>query len=232
MKVFACVNHAPDEVAKFLCTSCGYTANDIHVVSDSVNKRRRVQLIMDYKQWQRLYKVLPKNDHMIVVVFGTPFQFYSWNLIPLDYRESDEPHLEAFQYIPLDRKVLQTPAEPVRYQHRNYLNFIVETVAAFDSLLHGLMSFIYTMKSTEQKIAKECACRFLYNGTSMENLRRDLSALNERQIEKMINLLSSEVAQRIQQAFSDKISIEERSRKYNVSAYELRYIEHNAVRQT
>lgn len=230
MKVFGCVNHAPDEVAKFICGTLGLNPTDLHFVQKSVNKKR-VQLFLDYKIFQRLFRTLPKkSSDMIVVVFGTPFQFASWNMIPLDYRESEEPHLNAFEYIPLDRKTLRLPFDKLAYKNVNYLNKIIETVAAFDSLLHGLMSFIYTMKSPEQKAAKEAACRYLYRGNNLDSLRRDLASLNDRQVEKMIGLLSSEVAQRIQRAFADPISIEDRARKHQVSAYELRYIESNATR--
>lgn len=230
MKVFACVNHSPDEVARFVCDSLNINPASLNFVGDSVNKKR-VQMFLDYKTFQRLHRTLPKkSDDMIVVVFGHPIQFCSWNMIPLDYRESEDPHLNAFEYLPLDRKVLRVEGKPLVYKREGYLDKIVKTVAAFDSLLHGLMSFIYTMKTPEQKLAKESACRFLYNGNTLESLRRDLNALNDRQIEKMISLLSSEVAQRIQRAFADKISIEERSNKYQVSAYELRYIESIAMK--
>lgn len=230
MKAFACVYHSPDEVARFVCDSLNINPTSLNFVGDSVNKKR-VQMFLDYKTFQRLHRALPKKpDDMIVIVFGHPIQFHSWNMTPLDYRESDDPHLNAFEYLPLDRKVFRVEDKPLVYKREGYLDKIVNMVAAFDSLLHGLMSFIYTMKTPEQKLAKESACRFLYNGNTLESLRRDLNALNERQIEKMISLLSSEVAQRIQRAFADKISIEERSNKYQVSAYELRYIESIATK--
>ena len=228
MRVFACVHTAPDAVAKFLCNVLGINPTDLNFVQGTVN-RKRVQLFLDYKQFTRLYKTLPKKaDDMIVIVFGNPFQFYSWNMIPMDYLESDEPHLNAFEYIPLDRKILRSEPRPLEYKHRDYLAKIMEIVSNFDSLLHGMMSFMYSMKTPERKVAKEAACRFLYRGTTLESLRRDLNALNERQIEKMISILSADVAVRIQRAFSDPISNDERSSKYDVSAFELRFIEHNA----
>lgn len=224
MKVFSCVYHAPDTVVEFIYKSLGITPTDIHIVGDSVNKKR-VQIFLNYKSFVRLHKTLPKTKDLIVVVFGQPFEFFSWNLIPLDYKEAEEPYLNAFEYLPLDRKVLRTNFDELLYKHRSYLTKILDTVSSFDSLLHGLMSFIYTMKTPEQKIAKEAACRYLYKGHGMDVLRRDLSSLNDRQIERMLMILSADVAARIQRAFADPISIEERSRVHNVSAYELRYIE-------
>lgn len=230
MKFFAVVYHSPDTVAKWLCDNLGLTPNDFNFATNSIN-RKRVQVFLEYKDFARTYKTLPKKpSEQIVLVFGQPFQFYSWNIMPLDYQESDEPHLNAFEYIQLDRKRLSAKQEPIHYENRNYLTKIVETVSAFDSLLHGLMSFIYTMKTPEQKIAKESSCRYLYRGHGLETLRRELSPLNERQIERMINMLNSEVAQRIQKAFADKTTIEERSKTHNVSAYELRYIESIALK--
>lgn len=230
MKFFSVVYHSPDTVAKWLCDSLGLTPTDFNFTNGAIN-RKRVQVFLAYKDFARAFKTIPKKpSDQIVLVFGQPFQFYSWNIMPLDYQESDEPHLNAFEYIKLDRKRLNEKQEPLHYENRNYLTKIVETVSAFDSLLHGMMSFIYTMKTTEQKIAKESSCRFLYKGYGLETLRRDLSPLNERQIERMINMLSSEVAQRIQKAFADNASIEERSKAHNVSAYELRYIESIALK--
>lgn len=228
MKAFGCVYHAPDEVAKFVCQSLSINPTDLNFVDKSVN-RKRVQIFLDYKNFVKLHRLLPKkSENVIVIVFGQPFQFYSWNLIPLDYSESEEPHLNAFEYQPLDRKVFRVEDRPLEYKNQNYLNKIMELVGSFDSLLHGLMSFMYSMKTPERKQAKEAACRYLYRGHGLDVLRRELIGLNDRQIEKMISILSEDVAVRMQRAFADPISIEERSSKYDVSAYELRFIEHNA----
>ncbi len=225
MRYFACVTHAPDVVAKWLSDNLALAPTDFHMAETSVNKKR-VQMFLGYSSFVKLHKQLPHKSEALAVVFCTPIQAYSWNLLPLDYLESEEPHLNAFEYHELDKTILRGPPMDLVYESRPYLNKIVELVGSFESLLHELMSFIYTMKTPEQKTAKEAACRFLARGLSLEQLRRELNALNDRQIERMIQMLSNDVAQRIQQAFADtKLSIEERVKKYNVSAYELRYIE-------
>lgn len=230
MKVFGCVYHAPDTVAEFLCNSFGMSPNDIHFIHDTVN-RKKVQIFLEYKGFVKFVHNARKNGtaltfkNQIVIIFAQPFQLNSWNLTPLDYLESDEPHLKAFEYVGLQRDTLDLEIPELLYENKNYLTKIVDIVSSFDSLLHGLMSFIYTMKSTEQKIAKESACSYLYRSQGLEVLRRNLSPLNDRQIEKMLTILSADVAERIQKAFIDPISIEDRARIYNVSAYELRYIE-------
>lgn len=229
MKFFSVVYHSPDTVAKWLCDNLGLTPTDFNFTTSTIN-RKRVQVFLSYKDFARAYRTLPKKGEQIILVFGQPFQFFSWNIVPLDYQESDEPHLNAFEYIPLDRKRLSLDQDPIHYENRNYLTKIVETVSAFDSLLHGMMSFIYTMKTAEQKVAKESACRYLHKGHSLETLRRELNPLNDKQIERMINMLNSEVAMRIQRAFADNVSIEERAKVHNVSAYELRYIESIALK--
>lgn len=230
MRIFACVHHAPDQVATWLADILKLSPTDFNYVTTGVNKKQ-VQFFLEYGLFVKYHKDLQLKSDRIAVVFGSPLQFHSWNLTPLDYFESDEPHLNAFEYKELDKSILRSHDVVPKQEQQTYLDKIIGLVSQFDSLLHGFMSFIYTMKSNERDIAKMAACRYLHNGHSVEVLRKELSSLNDRYVEKLMQLLSSDVAKRIRSAFADKISIEERAKKYSVSAYELRYIESNATKK-
>jgi len=118
----------------------------------------------------------------------------------------------------------------VKRQKTQYLTALVDNVRR-GSLMTPLMTFIYTLpRATQQTPVKEAVAKHLYNGTRVELVVKNLSALlSEKNCEKLVEILESEAAAKYRTAFQalrDKTvaSLKTACTRYDVTDYEMQYL--------
>jgi len=126
------------------------------------------------------------------------------------------------------------PALPVRRDNGQYLTVLTDNVK-HGSLLTPLMTFIYTLpRATHQTPVKEALAKFFF-GTSVQSALEDELAkfLSEKNLIKVRDLVTSEVARTYRDAFRDyrekikggeKINLKSLCNRWNVNDYEMKYV--------
>lgn len=175
----------------------------------------------------------------IGIVCDSPIELCAFKgIVPLDYSESDDVHVDGFTLDELDLKTFEGPDIRVAYEPRDLVQDVVEKVQSFTGILTSLMTFVYTLPSaTHQKPVKELACAWLC-GTDNENVLKDRIVrlrecpMSDKQKQRLLDILLSEPATVYKRALAEARKIDSLDgddfgrvvSKYEVSAYEMRYI--------
>lgn len=244
MIIFGAANHSPDFILVYLKKKLRVKEDRILFVSSETrlsNKKNPFSfyVFLNTKALRRNLKVVNKMDSKGIVC-APPIELNNFkNLIPLDFEESESPHLEAFLLDSINRKLLrQKKHAEVTYSPIDYPMVVQDKVESFTGILTSFMTFVYTMpSSSHQKPVKELACKWLVDGGTLEELEERLASLTkdvyltDKQKARFLSLLGSESAlayknalQEAKQYSIDSIDFRNIADKHSVSAYEMRYM--------
>lgn len=106
----------------------------------------------------------------------------------------------------------------------------VEVLKQQASVLNRLMTFIYSMpRATHQNAVKESVCIWMHTNKTFDHLLTAIkktpeAVLTEKQIQRMSDIVTSDVAELYRTALREGGCSVELSVKYDVSEYELNYM--------
>lgn len=240
MNIFGCANHSPDYLLVRLVGS-GVEESDIAFISNAILKAKRkykVYIFLSALDLRRNLKLLRKFPNCIGIVCAPPIHLNDFTgITPLDYAESDNPHLEAFLLSKLSLD-LSAPSQEVKFRPTDYAKIVQDKVESFSGVLMPFMTFVYTMpSSTHQKPVKELACKWWVGGQSVKELEKSLAALvktvpmNDKQRQRFLTIVTSQTGLLYQEALQeakqfsiDSLEFRAVADRRTVSAYEMRYM--------
>ncbi len=250
MKIYGVCNHSPDYIVTWLRKFLKVSPSTVSIVPEGniLPKRssgKTVYLFLSKKTFKANLERLNSKAYALAAgfVFTDPLSVNDFvNVTPLDFAESTDIHLDAFLLTKPDKKIFDFDLDsaPVTIERSNYLEKVLARVCSFNSLLNPLMSFIYTLPSaSHQKPIKEIICQWLFDGGSEESLEGMLDRksnslpLSDKQRERIRNILYTDDGATYKQALAvvkkydsdDKVPYRELVSSFNVSAYDLRYIQ-------
>lgn len=246
MRVLGCTYHTPDFVSLFLHKKLKVPESDILFVGPGDNLPSRTNkshiIFLRRLSLRRNIDVVNSSAYngKTGVVFDDPLSLYDFEgVIPLDYSESINPHLDAFELDSIDRKLLKGEDVSVVFSPKKYVDTVQSKVESFTGILTQFMTFVYTTpRSSHQTPIKELACTWLCSDDDENVLRNKLaslvkgSPLNDRQQKRFLTLVTSPAAKIYKKALSEAKHLESYdceeftaiAAKYAVSAYEMRYM--------
>jgi len=230
---FGC--HAPDEVLLRLSREKGVKRSSVLILApDAILPKRRPKKI-DYvvffslKDLRRNIDCHPSFYDTIFMVFDTPIVLSGYNLKTMDYKIGSDVHIDGFECLPLNLE-LNVESGSVMRTGFDIINASVEEVKAQRTLLNQLMTFIYTLpRATHQTPIKVLVCNWMISKGSLVKLNADLekmkaSPLNQKQLARLNDILSSETANLYREALHEGGDSEALARRYGISAYEINYM--------
>lgn len=250
MRVYGVCNHSPDCIFSWLKKSFELGPSEIQILPETniLPKRPKkgvsVVLFLSNKSFRRNLEQINSKPWKKVtgILFASPIDLASYeNITPLDFEQSDDLHLDAFLLKGINKEnfVLKGADDFIDRNRTDYLQTVMDHIKSFGSLLNPLMTFIYKLPSaTHQKPIKEIICHWLYEGQSIDKLESKLAekanslTLSKKQKQYLLELLSSDIAEKYKNALSDyrmssekdDVKIKQCVSVHEVSAYELRYI--------
>lgn len=246
MIVLGSAYHAPDALAVRLSKKLNILAKQIAFVSsgcalpspsvfkcflflDCASLRQQLHLVNSNK-YRGTYGVVCDNIFALNNI---------QNLTPLDFKRSDNIHLDGFNTTTeLDDVALASHDAPVMFEPVSFEDQVVEKVQSFQGILTVFMTFIYTTpSSTHQTPLKELACRWLSSTQDVNMLETSFAQLvckiklNEQKQNRFLSLLTSDTAMLYKEVINQVKALHVDSKEFNdavkergVSAYEVRYI--------
>lgn len=245
MRLFGCVNTAPDLLGLYLIKTFKVSSSDIMFVhSDGTLLQRSTKKYYILLGVQAVKGNLDrinskKYEGTTGIVCDNTMELHSIKgIIPLDYKEAIDIHVDAFDLAPIGKKTFNEPDRTVYIQQEDYTDKIVEKVESFKGLLTQFMTFIYTNPSaTHQTPLKNLACSWLASAENESELQVKLDTLvreiklSEPKQKRFMELLTTETALLYKTAIAETLNMDTDSKefydiitKYEVSAYEVRYI--------
>lgn len=244
MNVIGVANHTPDKIVVGL-RKRGLSVRILHVGGDLPKRNNKdVTLFLTVGDFRRNMELLNTKAYAnsVGILFASPIMLYRFTgIVPLDYKESADVHLEAFEFIQPDlTSALAREAEPITYDcHADYADKVLEKVQSFTGILTPFMTFIYSMpSSTHQKPVKELGCYWLASTESETDLctriaeMQAITPLNDKQVKRFTDILTSDNAGVYRTALAATHKFEDLDSRdfittvsdHGVSAYEIRYI--------
>lgn len=250
MRVFGVCNHCPDYMFVWLKKTLCIDQDSILILPEQaflpkrLKSNIRVIMFLSNRSFRRNLDKLNSDRYKKVtgILFASPLDINEYNnIVPLDFEESNDIHLDAFMLKSIQGSEFQLDSDLTVVSKRkvDYLNIVMEHIKSFGSLLNPLMSFIYTLPNgTHQKPLKEIVCSWIYNNDTVKSLERTLKSkensmpLSAKQKQRIIELMSSDIANKYKNAIvayrasevKDEDLLKRLVSEYEVSAYELRYI--------
>ncbi len=246
MRVFGSANHSPDFLIRYLYRKLNVPLDSILIVSSGDTLARKTNnthfIFLGSAALRRNLDTVNsrKYNGKVGIVCASPLHLHEFDaVLPLDYSESDNPHLDAFELGPIARRAFNMADVKVRYEKRDYTDVVQAKVESFTGILTQFMTFVYTTPSaTHQKPIKELACTWLVSGEDHKVLVDRLETLiktvplTDKQQAKFLSLMTSADAgtygvalQEAKECESvDSTEFKAVASKYAVSAYEMRYI--------
>lgn len=172
---------------------------------------------------------LPKHvTKMVNLVFDSPIAISKFTIPPADFFVPTEIHIFGLVNKPADLN-FQTVNE-IKRTHFCLIEESVKEVKAQATVLNQMMTFIYSLpRSTHQTAVKEAVCQWMLGKYPLNRIealiaRTPEAVLNTKQLARLRELLSSEVATLYRTALQEGGESSELARKYSVSAYEINYM--------
>lgn len=177
----------------------------------------------------------PTYEGVRVFLFASPLRLKELEgCIALDMKEDVSNRDITFKLAPTPNfslvrstKISDAPVKRLRTQ---YLTVLVDNVKR-GSLMTPLMTFIYTLpRATQQTPAKEAAAQYLCGTLNEKSLVDRLSGLlSAKNLQKLLDILESDVALKYKQAFRalrtrEIGSLKSACTKYDVTDYEMKYL--------
>ena len=233
MRVFAFAHHAPDEIVIKLRKN-GVERADIFLVGEEeLVKRKNPRKHYVFMSILSFYKNRDTMELLDVVsyVCDDPISLSQYKgLTKADYKTEEFFHVDGFSLVPM-RSLDNCPDNPVFREKFD----IIETCATIAkqqiTFLNQFMTFVYSLPSeTHQKPVKELVCRWMASTETVEQYckrlekQRESVHLSEKQVKRLVALISSETAQLYRDALQMPGEADVVARSMKISAYELRYI--------
>lgn len=232
MRVFAFAHHAPDEVVIKLRKSIA--RSEIFIVGEEeIIKRknpRKHYVFMSVLSFHKNRDVLELLD-VVSYVCDDPISLSQYRgFTPADYKSEEFFHADGFSLVPM-RSLDNCPDNPVVRERFDIIETASKVAKRQTTFLNQYMTFVYTMpRETHQTPIKEMMCKWMASKETLqqyckrvEKLRETLH-LGEKQVQRLIALVDTDVARLYKQALQTEGDVEEIAKSLKISAYELRYI--------
>ena len=160
------------------------------------------------------------------LVFDTPVNLHEFR-IPAGDMEVNDLQAGGFQQKPLELE--GKPFEGFK-ERLNVIEESVELLKQQATFLNRFMTFVYsTPRATHQTVIKVEVCKWMLTKKRFPQLLKAIATspetiLNERQIKRLEDLTTSEVANLYREAMQEGGCSAELSVKYEVSEYEINYM--------
>lgn len=252
--VYGIANHTPDQAIMWLAEDYNVDQKNVHILpvgQKLINPKKHkvgkyVFLLRptDLKNNERLINNPAYADH-IFFLFGSPIRLVEFDTIkPLDYAESNELHKAGIKLFTTFFELKSLTSEetrcPVKTPDRTFLTRVIDSTQQYGSLLQPFLSFIYTLPSaTHQLPTKTAICLWVYNNGTDKELE-DIVMTLDREItvttkfrDKLMKILITDEGKKYKEAFAEYRRIKDDGKqpsydtlatKFQVSAYEMRYI--------
>jgi len=236
-------NHSPDYITHWLKKVANVSLKNTFMVAELLPEttKNKALLFLSPSVFKHHLPTLNTTiyDNTLCFVFGSPVDLMSFDIIPLDYSLSENVHLDAFQFTPIQLDLLHASPVQVKYTKHDFLDIVLEKVQSFNGILTQLMTFIYQIRpSTHQAPVKEMVCQWLVSDETADDLdvrikkNQQHAPISEKQIQRLRTIATSEVAELYRQALKatkhitdlDSPAFYKIVTKMKVSAYEIRYI--------
>lgn len=246
MRVLGCAYHSPDFVTVSIVKKKKYKASDILFVGPGVDlpakTNKTVFIFLRKMSLRRNLDRVNSNKYKgkLGIVFDSPLALFDFvGLVPADFVESPDFHLDAFELHSLNLDLVKGEDTPVTYCKQNYEEVVQAKVESFTGILTQFMTFVYTTpRATHQKHIKELACSWWSSDQTVPMLESRLeetakgSPLSDKQKKRFMDLTTSESALTYKKALAvvkklpsnDCEEFTQAASDFGVSAYELRYI--------
>lgn len=234
------INHSPDFITHKFKQLLNLEDRDFVIcVGDLPKKRPKVLIFISVALFRRHLEVLnsAKYVDVIVCVFSDPIKLLSFDLIPFDYKVSEDIHIDAFVLVKPTMTKLKD--KQVKYERVDFLSQLLDKVQSFDGILTQFMSFIYTMpNATHQKPIKEMVCNWLISNESVADLNNRIAKIRielkmtDKQVKRLLDIVTSPVADVYKRVLRQTANCKDLySQEFikvvtsnKLSAYEIRYI--------
>lgn len=161
------------------------------------------------------------------LVFDAPVELSEYTIPQQDFSTPADIHVYGF----VDKEPsLEFTDTTVERSGFNIIEEAVKEVKAQATILNQLMTFIYSLpRATHQTAVKESVCQWMmlkYPVSKVEAMiaKTPEAVLNQKQLTRLRELLTSEVAQLYRRALQEGGDSEHLARKYEISAYEINYM--------
>jgi len=246
MRVLGLANHSPDFISILLKKHFNVSPADVRFVgpSDILNKSssKKFFVFLSSRALRINQATINSNKYRTKTGFvcDSPIALYDLDgIVPLDYFESENLHLDAFEITEVNKDRVNGPDTTIGHTRKKYAEVVQAKIESFTGILTQYMTFIYTMpSSSHQKPIKELACTWWASDETEDTLSERLASLvkgvplSEKQQKRFFDLLLSPSALIYKAALSEVKDLESYdgeeftsiAAKYGVSAYEMRYI--------
>ena len=232
--VFGIANHSPDEVvASLLKYKIALKSSDIGILPPmaKADTRYRFLLVLSAADLSRNLSRL-HDTGVKVFVFSNPVDLLDFSgIVNLDFVPVDD---FSFNFTKLN--LLSVSKSPAQRVHRNKSQFLSNLINSVKhgSLLNPLMTFIYSLSSTNQNVVKRLAVCHLYFGYTEKKLRQCAGeVLTDRATDKLVAILNTSIGHSYATALGRIKSLRTKKAKFELSSiasetstssYELSYM--------
>lgn len=233
MRAFAFAHHTPDEIVVKLRKN-GIARKDIYIVGEEeIIKRKNPRKHYVFMSVVSFYKNRDVLELIGVIsyVCDDPISLSQFRGFTLgDYKSEEFFHADGFSLVPM-RNLENCPDNPVVREKFDIIETASKIARKQITFLNQFMTFIYSLPyETHQKPVKEMVCKWMASKETlaqyckrMEKLRQTVH-LSEKQMKRLIALLSSETAQLYRDALQLPGDEDDVAKAMKISAFELRYI--------
>jgi len=227
MIAYGFAHTSPDKVLVHLRQS-GVQRSQIAILGPDFEARKHL-IFVSVVSFET-YRERAAKAGCICYVCDDPISLAPHDLIPVDFKEAEDFHVDGFTLI--DFKGIP-PAKEVTGQRRKFdvVLHAKKHAASQQTFFTNFMTWCYTMPSeTHQLPVRQLACKWLASketyrqlNNRIEKLRRTVY-LTDKQAERLVELLSTETVGIYREALQMDGEEDEVAHKFKISAYEMRYI--------
>lgn len=184
------------------------------------------QSVRDFRY--ALHKLPKHYSTKVSLVFDSPLTIAAFTIPPADFYIPTEIH--ALGLVNTEANLDFTDVPEIKRTHLSLIEESVKEVKAQATILNQLMTFIYSLpRSTHQTAVKEAVCQWMQSKAPLNKVealiaRTPEATLSTKQLTRLREILSSEVASLYRAAMQEGGEADELARKYLVSAYEINYM--------
>lgn len=227
MIAYGFAHTAPDKVLVHL-RQIGVPRAQIGILGPSFEARKHL-IFIDAVSFGT-YHERAAQEGCICYVCDDPISLAPFDILPVDYKAAEDFHVDG--YTLLDFKGLP-PAKDVTGAPRKFdmVTVAKKHAASQKTFFTNFMTFIYTMpKESHQLPVRQLACKWLASTETYRQLNNRIEKirktvyLTDKQVERLIALLSSEVVDLYREGLQMAGDEDDVAMKLKISAYEMRYI--------
>jgi hypothetical protein len=218
---------SPDKVLVHLRNS-GTQRSQIAIVGPEFEARKHL-IFLDAQSFDT-YRDRADKAKCICYVCDDPISLAPFDLIPVDYKEAEDFHVDGFTLIEFKNI---PPAKEVTGKRRKFdvVDHAKKHAASQQTFFTNFMTWCYTMPSeTHQLPVRQLACKWLASKETYRQLNNRIAHLRksvyltDKQAERLVELLSTETVGIYREALQMEGTEDEVAGKLKISSYEMRYI--------